>query len=508
MRSEEEFIKALQGGVVDHSFDSKKIVKLYKMTTRMGWVPGCKCLLDAGYSYVPEEHRTDQSYVTRDPLLFDAIESQNQDMVLLWLTVRDNATATQLPYIGHLEAAIVHASEACQQEQIAKILVAYLVKQRCEIREKILGQGIQRLCIIRSNDVLDVHATCALSALNDQGYEIPPPLRPSGLSVYRVHRLYTEQPIVYQRPGDSQRTFQMLYDAGFRDTQLDKSQCENSTYCSPLIFAITGYRRFDPSPGSCVRFFELVDWFLSKGATLTECWPGSKTTALHCISAKVASLTWRRPLKDDCMRKIAATLQERIFDGCSCACSNYGCAGITSFWKGSYRFDIGYMADIQELVRPQDGVKSEPSNCQRIGRWELERLVHCVAAATKGSGHRWIVSEFIRLWVFSLLGIRHSCCNISKIEHRGKPVFECQPLPRYPLAKLQRIGEEDEYLREVLEKTVSSLDVQYDAYTGDLQCFIDELLLPQTEIELERLKREDNTTFGMGRQSLGVLMVD
>jgi len=156
------------------------------MTTRMGWVPGCKCLLDAGYSYVPEEHRTDQSYVTRDPLLFDAIESQNQDMVLLWLTVRDNATATQLPYIGHLEAAIVHASEACQQEQIAKILVAYLVKQRCEIREKILGQGIQRLCIIRSNDVLDVHATCALSALNDQGYEIPPPLRPSGLSVYRV----------------------------------------------------------------------------------------------------------------------------------------------------------------------------------------------------------------------------------------------------------------------------------------------------------------------------------
>ena len=201
------------------------------------------------------------------------------------------------------------------------MLVTHLIEQRRHIREEVVNRGIQCPCVTESNSVLDVHTTCALSALDDQGFQISHSLRPSRFSVYSVHRLYTEQPMVYQEAGDSRRTFQMLYDAGFRDIQVDKSQCDHSTYCSPLIFATTGYRRFDPSPGSCIRFFELVDWFLSKGATLTECWPGSKTTALHCIGAKIASLTWRRPLKDDCLKKIAATLQERIFDGCSCACS-------------------------------------------------------------------------------------------------------------------------------------------------------------------------------------------
>lgn len=507
LKSEEDFARAVQETCTDRILDTKQTVKLFKMTTRMGWVPGCKHLLDAGYDYIPPEHRTEQSCTVHDPLLFDAVESQNPEMVMFWLTVREDAKAEHLPYIGSPETAVVYASGTCQQEGIAKILVAHLVKQRCQLQEIVRDLDIQLPCSESTNDVLDTHATCAFAAVSHQCYQVPPSLRPYPLSVYKIKGLYKEQQLVYQKSSDSVRTLQMLYDAGFRDIQRDSSSCDHSTYCSPLIFAITGYRRFEPHQGTSARFFEIVDWFLERGASLTACWPGSGTTALHCMGAKAALLTWKRPLNDYCLRKIAVMLQYRIFDDCKCSCSGCGCSSITSFWKGSYRFDVGYMADIHELMRPEGETRALPSSYQRIGRLELERFIRCITVSLKGSENRWIVTEFIRLFVFSLLGIRHACCNINNIEHHGEPNFERQPLPRYPLGKLERVAAEDEGLKIVLEKMVPHFDAQYSVHIDGLQSFVDDILLPQIKVELDRVKGEDKDAFDTGRRTLGVDMV-
>ena len=512
LRSGDDFAKAVQGDYANYVCDANHAVKLYKMMTRMGWVPGCRHLLDAGYDYIPPQHQTERPHLLYttiyNTILNDAVESQNLEMVLFWLAVRDDAETSHLPYIGSLEVAIVYASGVCQQKDIANILVAHLVEQRRRIQEIVEDLGIQSSCAMRSNGLLDTHAICTFDAIENQCYKIPPSLRPYRFSVYNIARLYREHQAVYGGSSSSVCTLQMLYDAGFKDIQGDSSSCDHHTYCSPLIFAITMYRRFDLHHKSSEGFFRIVDWFLSRGARLTECWPGSETTALHCMGAKAALLTWKTPLNNYCLGRITTMLQHRIFDRCECSCSTYGCTGITSFWKGSYRFDVGYMAEIQELMRPENGVKVTPSSHQRIGRWELERFVHCITVSSRGNENRWIVAEFIRLFIFSLLGIRHACCNIYNIEHHGEPNLERQPLPRYPLDKLERLAVEDQHLEVVLEKMVVRFDSQYNAHTGTIQSFVDEMLLPQVKSELDRLKEEDKVVFNMGRQALGVAMLD
>jgi hypothetical protein len=148
------------------------------------------------------------------------------------------------------------------------------------------------------------------TALNDQCYQIPSSLRSSHLGVYSIKRLCGELPSIYRRPGDSVRTLlQLLYDAGLQQVQGKTSHYDYNTHCSSLIFATTGYKRFGPNPISLVRFFEMMDWFLSKGARFSECWPGSRTTTLHWVSAKAASLTWAGPLRAQYSKKKTRALK-------------------------------------------------------------------------------------------------------------------------------------------------------------------------------------------------------
>jgi hypothetical protein len=506
LRSESGLGRIVRQDRTSNSLGLSNIIKLYKMATRKGWVRGCEILFDAGLTYTPELDNGNRPAIVPDPFLFDAIESQNPDMVSFWLDVREGAKADHLPYIGELEAAVTHASDACCIEYIAKILLARLVEKRYQLQQMTEIYNLEGLCTTRSEVVLDAHTICAPHFLNLQRHDVPYLLLPSARSVYNSKWLYREKPRIYQRSSNPIRTLQLLYDAGFQDIAEHHFKCSRDAYCSPLVFATTGYRRLDPSPGTCTRFFQIIDWFLSKGANLSECWPGSKTTALHCIATKAATLTWNRPLERSSLAKIATVLRSEATDDCECSCSIHGCCGITSFWKGSYRFDVGYMAEVNALLKKDDDIEVKPSNHQRIGRWELERIVRCVAAAARRAEHRWIVTEFIRLCLFSLLGIRHICCNINNIEHRGEPDFKRQPLPRYPEDKVQRVMEEDRHLKILLEELVPRLDAQYDIHTGDLQAFVDERLLPQTKTVLDRLREDDDSTYAVGRRDLGVIM--
>lgn len=105
--------------------------KLYKLGTRMGWVIGCEMLLEAGLVYVPrmmEQPRT--RFSALDPLLHDAVESRSPQIVLFWLKMRDNADTVHLPYIDNVKTAVMYASEARHNENIAEALLSHLVGQR------------------------------------------------------------------------------------------------------------------------------------------------------------------------------------------------------------------------------------------------------------------------------------------------------------------------------------------------------------------------------------------
>ncbi|KAH8636507.1 short chain dehydrogenase reductase family [Alternaria alternata] len=128
--------------------------------------------------------------------------------------------------------------------------------------------------------------------------------------------------------------------------------------------------------------------------------------------------------------------------------------------------------------------------------------------AAEGVEHRWIVTEFIRLCIFSWLEIRHTCCDLNKILKANIIGFLQQPLPRYLPDDLQRIQEEDAHLVAVLEEMVPLFDARYDTHEGSLQSFVDEILLPETKTVLDRLKQEDETLYVNGRREMGVVMVN
>jgi hypothetical protein len=133
LKSASDLRRVLQQTLTGDSLDSREAIRLYKIMTRKGWVQGCEILFDAGLSYIPERYEGNQPAAISDPLLFDAIESRNPDMVSFWLDIREGAQAEHLPYIGELEPAIIHASDACRNQHIAKTILARLVEQRHQL---------------------------------------------------------------------------------------------------------------------------------------------------------------------------------------------------------------------------------------------------------------------------------------------------------------------------------------------------------------------------------------
>ncbi|KAI4642904.1 hypothetical protein J4E93_006973, partial [Alternaria ventricosa] len=130
----------------------------------------------------------------------------------------------------------------------------------------------------------------------------------------------------------------------------------------------------------------------------------------------------------------------------------------------------------------------------------------------KDAANRWIISDLIRLCVFSWLGIRHTCCDLwwfmDSLYQTTEPDLQRAPPPRYPPDKLRRIQEEDAYLVRLLEDLVPLLDAQYDSHDGDLLSFVDDVLVPEVNIVLDRLKQEDEAAHAAGRREMGVVMVD
>jgi hypothetical protein len=254
------------------------------------------------------------------------------------------------------------------------------------------------------------------------------------------------------------------------------SHCLRTT-CPPLVLVMISHRRFYPSHGPLPKFLKIDEWFLPHGADLLECWPNSNTTALHCMANKAALIGWDQPMDRICSQSLIAILSRRLTDSCNCSCSINGCTTLLLFWKAAFRCRTGYIGSVSELLDTGVGAEIKPAKLPYMHRWGLEREVRRVEKAVTSPVHHWIVIQFIRFRVFSLLGILHTCCHLAFVPKESG--FDKRPCPRYSPNELEGIQIEDESLRGLLEVNVEILQAAYSKHKGGLQGFIDELLLPR-----------------------------
>ena len=79
--------------------------------------------------------------------------------------------------------------------------------------------------------------------------------------------------------------------------------------------------------------------------------------------------------------------------------------------------------------------------------------------------------------MFSLLGIRYTCCNLVFIPNELD--FDKRPCSHYSPNEVGRIQREDESLKGLLEVNMEILGAAYCKHKGGLQSFVDEILLPR-----------------------------
>jgi len=504
------FSSAIQTHNSNHTWKEGEISKLYHMTTLMGWTRGCQILLDAHLSYTSDAPPV-WSCHSRALLLLEAVDSHSQDMVQFWLDLRENATAECLADIGGLEFAVIHAL-AGSQVDIAEIVAAHLIEQRHQLRQMIEKSCIECECVERSKGVLDAHATCATHALDRIGLEIPPSFRPTSVNIYNVPAIYNVflQPDANFSPNSTLVILQFLYDAGFKDVAVVDQECCHGVDCSPLYLGIASWAKTLTCPGAIPEFSSMIDWFLDKGVDITNCWPGSKITALHFTSAQAANLIFHTDSDnmDEFSDIIVNVFRHTITDDCQCSCSTHGCTSIASFFRLEYWCSTSRNREgILCLLRLEDANVYDQDTYQKC-----RKSLQCVAEVAKDAANRWIITNLIRLCVFSWLGIRHTCRNLVRfmesLNIAVEPDLHRAPPPRYPPDELRRIQEEDAYLVRLLEDLVPLFDARYDSHDGDLLSFIDDVLVPEVNIVLERLKQEDKAAHEAGRREMGVVMVD
>ena len=500
-----DFSSAIQTHNSNHTWKKGEVSKLYHMTALMGWTRGCQILLDANLSYTSDAPPAPSPNL----LLLEAVDSQSQAMVQFWLDVRENAEAECLAAIGGLELAVIHAL-AGSQVNIAEIVAAHLIEQRHQLRQMIERSGIECKCVERSKDVLDAHATCAKHALDKIGLKIPPSLRPTSPHVYYVRKIYDQS--LHPESISPLKILQLLYDTGFKDVAIVDKECCYDMACSPLFIGIALWVKHHGYPGEIPEFFKMIDWFLSKGADITDCWPESKITASHFISTEVAHLlNTESAIIEDLYDVIARMFRHTVTDDCQCSCSTHGCTSMVSFYNSP---EFQYFCT---RSRKWEGMWG-PLRLERVGIHDRDmyqkcrKSFQCVADVAKDAANRWIITNFIRLCVFSWLGIRHTCRNLSlfmaSIYCADEPHFQRAPPPRYTPDRLRRVQEEDAYLVRLLEDLVPLFDARYDSHDGDLLSFIDDVLVPEMNILLDQMKQEDETAHAAGRRAMGVIMVD
>ena len=531
MKSDHQLRDLLHQSRCLHTLNADMVVDVLIMSTITGWMDGCRVLLNADLVGHLEDPSSD-AWRPRQTLLTISAVTNRLDMLQFWLSQREMCDEPLLSLIGHIEDAL-HLNEEMIFEvpmiDVLQLVSSHLLKQRHEVKLLMEKHELQYCCERAQISFPDAHVGCMLAALVNEGVDVPRRYWPRRKSLYYMQQIWEFDELVLCR------AFEL---AGIRDISQENFRCDKETSCSPLVYLAT--QLLDDTRSMCLAKRNLtVRWFLSRGANMRETWPGTATTALHCLAWQSAEHLQLRvdftdfdhppmsPIMQDTWtyEDYELLVKEEILDECECGCSRSGCDFLSCFWKHTF---------VEAWYRPRfplicEGFKNTIS-ARELGNvrvyapddhFELRYILFTgifldltlwvEKAATTLALDR-IIHVYIRLFVFSYLEIRHTCCDINRIKHgegsgyREDPDFTEQPYPRYSPKELRRISNEDARLRECLGHLVPKLIAQYDSFGGKLQDFVIEVLIPTMGKTAKELKEEDKTLYAVGRRELGVVM--
>jgi hypothetical protein len=388
-----------------------------------------------------------------------------------WLKAMEKATEDEVINIGKVESAVRSVVYGAQEHKMTMCmaLLENLSCQRTELKAIADSHAIQLDCLPDDGRLLDAHAYCAIQRLDNDCIHIPHHLRLNAGPIYQL---------LGANGGTVDATYlELAYTVGFRDLTAADFSCSYNKSISALFNLVTCYSSYQQA-------LEVGSWMISKGSSLHECWSKSDITIGHCLGWACGQECYYLPNihKSD----MASLMLQTGTDGCLCACSSSGCAFISCLLKG---LDSA-------TYKPEKWGSGEVSGDQ----------LEIISTALQKSNSRGLISDFIRACAFSKLEIRHTCCDIARIQHDGKPDLSKSPTPRYQTRELQRIQKEDAYLVNVLEKLLPELDAEYDNFKGDFKTFALEHLYPRTNDVLKDLKEQDREKYAQGRRELGVVM--
>ena len=499
------------------TLDDDTVAWALTMATMIGWIDGCKAMLEADLMEYLDIHN--EGYSPYQTLLRCSVSTGRLDMVRFWLSQRENYDYPQLALIGRIEsvlypdASIVYGSFSMD---VVRLLSTQLLHERQEIRLRLQEHDIEYCCENAQTGLPDAHLRCMLTALSSKGFAVPQHFWPSRASLYYVQCAWTVTNL---------KALECLENVGFCEVGQSNFKCNMKTRCSPLVFLAT-QQIFRSQERRMAHRDMITRWFLTRGADLKETWPGSDTSALHCLAWQSA----RYLQQGSCFphhrlsmeeswnyEEFEFLLKETILDGCECACASPGCNFLSCLWKQMFSDHadspafslICDLAANAKLARKMSRTTSEEfarrSNTQLCSR-NFRDLTLWVDRATRNLDLNGLINGFIRLFLFSYLDLRHTCCDIERISNFAHPNYTKQPYPRYPPEELRRITNEDAHLRARLEELVPELVDQHGSFGGDLWDFVINILIPIMRKTAEELKEEDKVLYASGRRELGVIM--
>jgi hypothetical protein len=221
-------------------------------------------------------------------------------------------------------------------------------------------------------------------------------------------------------------------------------------------------------------------------------WPNSRITILHCLAWQCGKPLqyeheWLLILKFG----LSAMVLDTCCDSCKCGCSTNGCLPITMLYKG-----------IENSTWIENDCPFE--RMISIHRHGLKYV------DSSSPENRWFVAAIIRIMTFRTLGIRHTCCDLSRLEHEGLAYgrsFDPHASPiRYPPEDIRRIRKEDAFLLGLLDELVEEFEHEFDMFEKDLESFFTETWQTKMDKVLMKLGQEDFEQYGAGRREIGVVM--
>jgi hypothetical protein len=400
-------------------------------------------------------------------LLDCAMNSFSVNVLRLWIKISPELDGDDLSYVGYPDEALSRIRYLDYPDKSVLYIMLEEIVSELAHRRRCL-QTIADAISIELNSpqkttrLLNSHAREVYDNLVDHDVQVQPYLQPMAGNLFGLD--YGTWQIAMM---------DMLYTAGFRD--IDEE----------LAFQ---YMTSNPYPYIFDRRLEIYEWFMGKGMDPKTQLPNSRITLLHCLAWQCGK-TFQFHAGRLFIAKAGFTsmVLDTCCDSCKCGCSTKGCLPITMICK-AIENDMIWMRN-DSLLFHRQSLKYVDLNSPE---------------------NRWFVAAIIRIMTFQKLEIRHTCCDLSRLEHDGftygRPFDPYASLIRHPPEQICRIRKEDAFLLGLLDELVEEFEHEFDMFEKDPESFFTETWETKMDKVLMKLGQEDFEQYGAGRREMGVVM--